>query len=122
MSASDHLGNYAKGWINGDVNLILQSLATDYILDDPNSGKISKEMFSEYLENMKETVKAINGGNLPEPFMELTEVVTSEESEMLTAWCSWSIPNTSIKGAGLIKVAAAGVYFEQLTYYTKLGA
>lgn len=122
MSASDHLGLYAEGWTKGDSNLILKAVSNDYILDDPNVGNISKEKFSSYLDSMKDTVKSLCNGNLPEPFMELTEVVTSEENEILTAWCAWSVPDTNIKGAGLIKVNSAGVFSEVLTYYTTLAA
>ena len=39
---------------------------------------------------------------------------------MLTAWVWWSIPNTSIQGAGLIKVGDHGVVSERLAYYTPL--
>ena len=122
MSASDQLGVYAEGWTNGDENLILQALTEDYILDDPNIGKISKEKFSDYLNNMKETVKSLNNGSLPEPFMSLSEVVTSEENGIITAWCAWSVPNTEIRGAGLIKVNSSGVFSEVLTYYTSLAS
>ena len=120
MSAADHLGLYAKGWTSGEANTILQATTNDYILDDPNVGSISKEKFSDYLDNMKETVKSLHGGNLPEPFMELSEVVTSEDNGIITAWCAWSVPDTDIKGAGLIKVNSSGVFSEVLTYYTTL--
>lgn len=122
MSASDHLGVYAEGWTNGDANLILQAVTDDYTFDDPNSGVISKSSFSEYLEGMKKTVMTLRGGNLPEPFMELSEVVTNEDNGTLTAWCWWAVPGTEIKGAGLIKVDSSGVRSEVLTYYTKLGS
>ena len=122
MSASDHLGLYAKGWTNGDANMILQAITNDYVLDDPNIGKISKESFSGYLDNMKATVKSLVGGILPDPFMEITDVVTSEENETLTAWCSWGIQGTNIKGAGFIKANSSGVFSEVLTYYTKLSS
>ena len=120
MSASDHLGRYAEGWAKGDADMVLQAITNDYILDDPNGGKISKDNFSDYLNEMKGTVKSLCDGNLPEPFMELTEVLTSEENEITTAWCAWAIPGTNIKGAGLIKVNSASVISEVLTYYTKL--
>ena len=120
MGASDQLGLYAEGWTNGDANLILQAVTNDYILDDPNVGNISKEKLPNYLDSMKETVKSLRGGSLPKPFMELTEVVTSEENETITAWCAWSVPDTNIKGAGLIKVNSSGVFSEVLTYYTTL--
>lgn len=120
MSALDHLGQYAEGWTNGDAGLVLRAISNDYILDDPNVGKISKDKFTGYLNEMKETVKTLCNGNLPEPFMELTEVLTSEEDEITTASCAWAIPGANIKGAGLIKINSTGVFSEVLTYYTKL--
>lgn len=120
MNALDHLGNYAEGWTNGDANTVLQAITKDYILDDPNEGKITKDKFSDYLNEMRETVKTLCNGSLPKPFMELTEVITSEENEITTAWCAWAIPGTNIKGAGLIKANSSGVFSEVLTYYTVL--
>ncbi len=120
MSASDHLGLYAQGWATGDADLVLQAITNDYVLDDPNTGKISKDKFQDYLSEMKETVKSLRDGDLPDPFMEITEVLTSEENDVTTAWCAWSIPGTPVKGAGLIKVNSSGVFSEILTYYTSL--
>lgn len=120
MNALDHLGRYAEGWTKGDAELVLQAITNDYILDDPNAGKITKDRFTDYLNELKETVKTLCNGNLPEPFMEITEVLTSEENEVTTASCAWEIPDTNIKGAGLIKVNSSGVVSEILTYYAKL--
>ena len=120
MSVLDHLGRYAEGWTKGDADIVLQAITNDYILDDPNEGKISKDKFSNYLNGMKETVKSLCNGSLPEPFMEITEVLTSEENGITTASCVWEIPGTNIKGAGLIKVNSSGVFSEVLTYYTAL--
>ena len=120
MSASEHLGTYAEGWAKGDAGLILSAAADNYLLDDPNAGVISKNEFANYLEGMKATVTSLREGTLPEPFMELSEVVTEEKEGVLTAWCWWTIPGTQIKGSGLIKVGSEGVQSEKLTYYTKL--
>ena len=120
MSASEHLGTYAEGWTKGDAGLILKAVADNYTLDDPNAGAISKNEFANYLEGMKESVTSLREGPLPEPFMELSEVVTEEKEGVLTAWCWWAIPGTQIKGSGLIKVGSEGVQSEVLTYYTKL--
>ncbi len=87
MSAADHLGTYAEGWTKGDTETILKAVSDDYIFDDPNAGKISKSTFAEYLSGMKEIVRTLRGGNLPNPFMELSEVVTQEEEGVFTAWC-----------------------------------
>jgi len=120
MSAADHLGTYAEGWTKGDANTILKAVSDDYTFDDPNAGKIAKSEFAEYLSGMKETVRSLRRGNLPDPFMELSEVVTQENEGGITAWCWWAIPGTDIKGSGLIKVGADGVRSEVITYYTKL--
>ena len=120
MSASEHLGTYAEGWTKGDAVMILKAAADNYMLDDPNAGVISKKEFANYLEGLKETVTSLRAGTLPEPFMELSEVVTEEKEGVLTAWCWWAVPGTQIKGSGLIKVGSEGVQSEILTYYTKL--
>ena len=120
MSTSEHLGKYAEGWTKGDADTILQTVAESYTFDDPNTGIISKNEFANYLSGLKETVSSLCGGALPEPFMELSEVLTDEKEGVLTAWCWWSIPGTEIKGSGLIKVESEGVSSEVITYYTKL--
>jgi hypothetical protein len=120
MGAADHLGTYAEGWTKGDAGTILKAVSDDYTFDDPNAGKIAKSEFAGYLSGLKETVRSLRGGNLPDPFMTLTEVVTHEEKGVLTAWCWWAIPGTSIKGSGLIKIGAQGVRSEVITYYSKL--
>jgi len=120
MSAADHLGVYAEGWTKGDAEIILRAVTDDYTFDDPNAGTIPKSEFSDYLSGMRKTVRSLCGGNLPEPFMELSEVVTQEAEGVLTAWCWWAVPGTEIKGSGLIKVASNGVRSEVITYYTKL--
>ena len=120
MTASEHLGTYAQGWTKGDAEMILGVVSEAYIFDDPDSGVIPKKEFARYLAQLKETAKSLRGGSLPTPFMELSEVVTQEKDGVLTAWCWWAIPGTSIKGSGLIKVGMDGVRSEVITYYSKL--
>ncbi len=120
MSAAEHLGTYAEGWTKGDAQTILKATAKDYTFDDPNSGIISRDKLSSYLGGLKEAVASLCGNRVPDPFMELSEVLTQEADGVLTAWCWWAIPGTEIKGSGLIKVDATGVRSEVITYYTKL--
>lgn len=120
MSASEHLGTYAEGWTKGDADTILKVVAESYTFDDPNTGIISKNGFENYMGDLKGTVSSLHGGTLPEPFMEISEVLTDEKDGVLTAWCWWAIPGTEIKGSGLIKVGMEGVRSEVITYYTKL--
>lgn len=120
MNPAEYLGTYAKGWSAGDVDTIANAVSEDYVFDDPNAGKISKGELADYVAGMKETVKSLRGGDLPDPFLELSEVVTGEDDGVLTAWCWWTVPGTSIQGSGLIKVGSEGVRSEVITYYTKL--
>ena len=120
MGAAEHLGTYAEGWTKGDVETILKAAAPDYTFDDPNAGVISRDAFSNYVGELKGMVASLCGGRVPDPFMELTEVVTQESGGVLTAWCWWAIPGTELKGAGLIKVDATGVRSEVITFYAKL--
>ena len=120
MARADFLQQYAEGWSKGDANIVTASLDDNYQLDDPNSGSIPKTGFSEYLAGLVELVDKIRGTSGQQPLLELTEVVTSEEGNLLTAWAWWSIPNTPIQGAGLIKVGDNGVVSERLAYYTRL--
>ena len=59
MEKAEYPGLYAKGWTEGDVNVVLQSLADEYIMDDPNSGHISKADFSSYFTSFKNGVDPI---------------------------------------------------------------
>lgn len=120
MSAADHLSTYAEGWVKGDAETIMKATAEDYSLDDPNYGVVSRNALSSYLSDLKQTVASICDGRVPDPFIELSEVLTQETDGVLTAWCWWVVPDTEIEGGGLIKADATGVRSERLTYYTKL--
>ena len=121
MNTTEYLSAYAQGWSKGDPEMILQATAEGYTFDDPNVGLVSREALSDYLGKLKEAVAAQCNGRLPEPFMELTEVLTQEEAGVLTASCWWAVPGTMLKGSGLIKVDANGVRSEVITYYAKPG-
>ena len=120
MSAADFLGTYAEGWTNGDCEKILSVASDSFVFDDPNAGKVTKEGFEEFFAGLKELVGSIRGDGHDGPFMELSEVVTRDDEDGLTASCWWEIPGTDIQGSGLIKVSGDGVVSERIAYYTKL--
>ena len=80
MNANEYLALYAEGWTNGDASIILKAVTDDYTYDDPNSGVITKSNFSNYFDKLKNIIKHQQGGDLPDPFMELSEVVTKENN------------------------------------------
>ena len=122
MSKADHLAAYAEGWTTGNTDKILSALADNYVLDDPNHGRVTKGEMAAYLDGMKATVSELRSGKEEAIFVALSELLTGEEDGEMTAWCWWAIPGTSIEGGGLIKVSDDGVVSERLTYYTALPA
>ena len=120
LAAYGHLAAYSEGWINGDVDTVVPSLAEEYLLDDPHFGRIAKAGMPAYFEQLNAAVRDLRGGGEVSPVMRIGEVVTRDEGDLLTVWLWWAVPGTALEGAGLIKIAAAGVVSERLTYFTKL--
>jgi hypothetical protein len=122
MSSTDHLGTYAEGWTKGDAGLILQAASDSFVFDDPNAGRINKTDFTSYFSKLKQLVDSTRGPEFNGSFMELSEIVTNEDGDLLTAWCWWEIPGTDLQGSGLIKGDAEGILSERITYYTQLSS
>lgn len=120
LAAYGHLAAYSEGWINGDVDTVLPSLADDYLLEDPHFGRIPKDGMPAYFERLNSAVRDLRGGAEDLPVMRIGEVMSQEDGELLTVWLWWAVPGTVLEGAGLIKIAPAGVVSERLTYFTKL--
>lgn len=120
LAAYGHLAAYSEGWINGDVDTVLPALADDYLLEDPHFGRIAKDGMPAYFEQLKAAVRDLRGGAEDLPVMRIGEVTTREDGELLSVWLWWAVPGTALEGAGLIKIAPAGVVSERLTYFTKL--
>jgi len=117
MSRADHLGTYAKGWQDGDVDTLMTSLADGFVFNDPMVGEVPKNDMASYFAGMAKMVSEARGGADHQPFMELSEIVTQDEGDTLTAWCWWSVPGTSFAGAGLIKAGDEGIRSEVITYH-----
>jgi hypothetical protein len=122
VSKADHLAAYAEGWTTGNSDKILSALADEYVLDDPNRGRVTKGEMAAYVDGLKAAVSELRGGKEEAQLLALSEVLTGEQNGELTAWCWWTAPGTSIAGGGLIKVSDDGVVSERLTYYTGLPA
>jgi hypothetical protein len=120
LAAYGHLAAYSEGWINGDADTVLPSLADDYLLEDPHFGRIPKAGMPAYFERLNSAVRDLRGGAEDLPVMRIGEVMSQEDGELLTVWLWWAVPGTVLEGAGLIKIAPAGVVSERLTYFTKL--
>jgi len=120
LAAYGHLAAYSEGWINGDVDTVLPALADDYQLDDPHFGRIAKDGMPAYFDRLRAAIQDLRGGADEAPLMRIGEVITEENGELLTVWLWWAVPGTALEGAGLIRIAPAGVVSERLAYFTKL--
>ncbi len=120
MHTTEFLNAYAEGWTNGDSDTILGATSEAFVFDDPNARRVSKGDFKAFFAGLKEAVATIRGDGYEGPFMELSEVLTKDDGDGLTASCWWEIPGTNIRGSGLIKVENDGVVSELIAYYTKL--
>ena len=120
LAAYGHLAAYSEGWINGDVDTVLPALADGYQLDDPHFGRIAKDGMPAYFDRLRAAIQDLRGGADEAPLMRIGEVITEENGELLTVWLWWAVPGTALEGAGLIRIAPAGVVSERLAYFTKL--
>lgn len=120
MSAAEHLGTYAEGWAKGDAELILKAVAPNFVLDDPNDGRIGQSTFPDYMARLTRSLADKRTGTHDGPFIELSEIVTQDGEDGLTAWAWWEYPGTGVMGMALIKVGDEGVRHETLAYYVQL--
>jgi hypothetical protein len=106
---------WLTGWRTGDAEMILRSVAHDFVYDDPVDGRFPKAEFAAYLKKMfaSEAPFVTSAGNTV--FEEISDVVAHERDGELTAWGWWQ--TASAEGAGLVKVGAQGVRSEKTAYY-----
>jgi SnoaL-like domain len=119
-SRADRLQNYLAAWKKGDVDLILGTLADNFVLHDPEYGTISKAEYRQYFANLRKAIQAAGGNQPNQAFRESTDVVTREEGDSLIAWVHWSFPGTEIEGASLSRIGAGGIVSQQVFYKTPL--
>lgn len=116
----EYLGGYAEGWTKGDVERILEHTTPDYLFFDPAVAKygVNKSQFPKYFTAELQCPKGLETV-VPE-FMTLSEVITKDDGNVLTAWCWWRINWIKIEGAGVIKVTDDGVVSEKIAYFRHL--
>ena len=108
---------WLSGWRTGDAQMILQSIADDFVYDDPVDGRFRKAEFAAYLKTMfaSEAPFVTSAGDTV--FEEISDVVVREQDGELTAWGWWQ--TASVEGAGLVRVGPKGVRSEKTAYYSR---
>ena len=119
MDKTEYLEMYTEGWVNADAETILKATAENFTFGDPNSGIISRNAFSNYIDDLKTTAASLCNNQVPKPFLDISGRLTEEKNNILVSSCWWVIPGTDMKGSGIIKVSDAGVYSEVVTYFEK---
>lgn len=116
------LNKLLEGWARGDSEVIVASLAEDFVFENPNSGRISKSEFKGYFEQLKQQMTTM-GYAEDKDFMTFSNVMTHDDGETLVTWLWYEITGTPVRGASLVKVTDAGVRSDWLTFHAppKLG-
>jgi hypothetical protein len=113
-----HLERLTQGWRDGDSGPIVRSLASDFIFENPNSGRIDKQQFPEYFEALKQQMNQMGNSGYAQ-FMEFSEMLHHDDGEDLTAWLWYEILGTPVKGASRLKITDEGVRSDWLTFHAQ---
>ena len=111
---------YLEGWRLGDGNLSLSATAQGFYYDDPNTGRIHRDGFVDFMNAFKADAAELNNGQLGNPFLTYTDIVVQDNANTGIAWCWWQATGTDLQGAAQITFDATGVLTERIAYFTKL--
>lgn len=116
--AHKNLDAYLEGWRLGDPALSLAVLSNGFFYDDPNTGRIFRDGFVEFMEAFKADAAELNNGIIGTPFLTYTDIIVDEV--VSTAWCWWQATETELQGAARIYFNETGIQSERIAYFSKL--
>ncbi len=120
MSVRQYIDTYLKGWELGDGALSLSVTVDSFCYDDPNTGRIRRDQFVQFVEDFKCAAIEMGGAENASPFLQYTDVVIKDDSLPATVWCWWQAVGTELQGCALIKVSEAGILHEKIAYFSRL--
>ncbi|MBS37552.1 MAG: hypothetical protein CMO26_16705 [Thiotrichales bacterium] len=120
MTVRELIEIYLDGWRLGTAARSLQACAPGFYYDDPNTGRIARSEFPDFVEDFKAYGASLNGGVVPSPFLEYTHTVIDAAQSPATIWCWWRVNNTRFQGTALVQANATGVLWERIAYYAPL--
>ena len=120
MSVRQIIETYLKGWELGDGALSLSVTAAGFCYDDPNSGRIARNEFVEFVEDFKRAAIAMGGAEDASPFLQYSDVVIKADKLPATVWCWWQAVGTELQGSARVLVGAEGVIHEKIAYFSRL--
>ena len=120
MSIRQIIETYLKGWELGDGALSLSVTADSFCYDDPNTGRIPRGEFVEFVEDFKRAAIAMGGAEDANPFLRYSDVVIKDDELPATVWCWWQAVGTELQGSARVQVAEEGVLHEKIAYFSRL--
>jgi hypothetical protein len=120
VSVRQYIDTYLKGWEQGDGALSLSVTAHSFCYDDPNTGRIARHEFVQFVEDFKAAAVAMGGAKNANPFLHYSDVVIKDDELPATVWCWWQAVGTELQGCALVKVGIDGVLHEKIAYFSRL--
>ncbi len=114
------IDTYLKGWELGDGALSLSVTADSFCYDDPDTGRIARDEFVEFVEDFKRAAVDLGGVENASPFLQYSDVVIKDDELPATVWCWWQAIGTELQGCALVKVGDEGVLHEKIAYFSRL--
>ena len=105
---------YGEGWDTWNADLLLPSLADDFVFDDPALPEpVIKANMAEYMAGWKDRVKQLGGtGEIGS-----RDRVTIDKDRAIVSWHWWSFAGTNYEGSAVTRTTDEGVQYERITYY-----
>ena len=120
MSVRPIIETYLKGWELGDGALSLSVTADGFCYDDPNTGRIPRHEFVEFVEDFKRAAVDMGGAENANPFLQYSDVVIKDDELPATVWCWWQAVGTELQGSARVLVGEEGVLHEKIAYFSRL--
>jgi hypothetical protein len=116
MTVDQIIETYLRGWELGDGVLSQSVTVDDFYYDDPQSRRIFKDEFVQFVEDFKSAAIEMGGELDANPFLQYSDVVIDKSTSPVTVWCWWQAVGTELQGAALVKVDERGVLREKIAY------
>lgn len=120
MNVKQIIATYLKGWELGDGAQSLAVTADGFCYDDPNTGRIPRDEFVEFVEDFKRAAIAMGGAEDANPFLFYSDVVIKDDELPATVWCWWQAVGTELQGSARVLVGEEGVLHEKIAYFSRL--
>ena len=109
-----HRARYIEAWNAMDAEMLLASVADDFVFDDPaDPAPVTKAKLFAYMPVWPERAKALGAAFE----FEIVDRVVRDEGGVLSEWYWWRLAGTEVEGMALIKTGDEGVLSERLAYY-----